>query len=158
MGWYVRRSMKIAPGVRVNFSNRGLGMSVGTRGVHISQSATGRRTFSAGLPGTGIRYRETVSTKRTRAARAAAPEPTPVVAPEVSNLPPKVKTTTPWRVLGWFVGVMLLIAGLGEIVSPATSPANPWWYGPSWVVVGVVIVMWLRATRHAYRVPRVDAE
>ena len=71
MGWYVRRSMKIAPGIRVNFSKRGMGVSVGTRGMHVSRSATGRKTFSAGIPGTGISYRETISpSKRTRKPRS----------------------------------------------------------------------------------------
>jgi hypothetical protein len=69
--------MKIAPGIRVNFSKRGMGVSVGTRGMHVSRSATGRKTFSAGIPGTGISYRETISpAKRTRKPRAVAPDST----------------------------------------------------------------------------------
>lgn len=60
MALYFRRSMKIAPGVRLNFSKRGVGVSVGVRGAHVSRSATGKTTVSAGIPGTGISARETV--------------------------------------------------------------------------------------------------
>jgi hypothetical protein len=61
MGFYFRRSKKLLPGVRVNLTAKGLGVSVGGKGIHVSQSATGKQTFSAGLPGTGLRYRKSIS-------------------------------------------------------------------------------------------------
>jgi hypothetical protein len=60
MGFYFRRSKKLLPGVRVNLTAKGLGVSIGGKGIHVSQSATGKQTFSAGLPGTGLRYRKTL--------------------------------------------------------------------------------------------------
>ncbi len=34
MGWSFRESIKILPGVRLNFSRRGIGASIGTKGLH----------------------------------------------------------------------------------------------------------------------------
>ena len=148
MGWYVRRSMKIAPGVRVNLSNRGLGVSVGTRGVHVSSSATGRQTFSAGLPGTGVRYRKSLNSgKRTR-SRATTPE-----APDdVTNLPEGVATTSLWRTLWWCGSVFLAFAGLGATFAPA--PGTSWWVGPLEIAGATLIITQLWRTRHDHRVPR----
>lgn len=87
MGFRMRKSFKIAPGVRLNVSKSGIGASVGTRGVRYSVHSSGRRTRSVGLPGTGIGYVSTTSrTSRSRgssaATRSRAPEapPTPRAA------------------------------------------------------------------------------
>lgn len=56
MGLRYRKSFKIAPGVRVNLSKKGVGMSVGTKGARYSVSSTGRRTTTIGIPGTGLSY------------------------------------------------------------------------------------------------------
>ena len=49
-----RRSLKIAPGVRINFNTHSTSLSLGPRGAHYTMSSTGRRTVSAGIPGTGL--------------------------------------------------------------------------------------------------------
>jgi hypothetical protein len=53
MGFRMRKSMKVAPGVRLNVSKTGLGGSVGAGGVRYSAHSSGRRTVSArsGVPG-----------------------------------------------------------------------------------------------------------
>ncbi|MBR8458433.1 DUF4236 domain-containing protein [Burkholderia dolosa] len=62
MGWGFRKSVKIAPGIRVNFSKSGVSTSVGGRGF--TYNTRGRVTAS--IPGTGIRYtHSTKSAKRT---------------------------------------------------------------------------------------------
>jgi uncharacterized protein DUF4236 len=48
-----RRSIRIAPGVRVNLGLHGAGLSIGSRGLHIGMNRRGMYT-SAGIPGTGI--------------------------------------------------------------------------------------------------------
>src|SRR5690606_34685138 len=48
-----RKSFKVAPGVRLNVSKSGLGMSVGTRGARVGVGPRGAYT-SVGIPGTGI--------------------------------------------------------------------------------------------------------
>ena len=72
MGLNFRRSMKIAPGIRLNFSKNGIGASFGPRGAKYSISPTGRRTISTGIPGTGISYREQINStaKSSRSRRA----------------------------------------------------------------------------------------
>ena len=57
-----RRSIKIAPGVRLNVTKTGFGVTAGVRGAHYSVHSSGRRTRSIGLPGTGLYYQDRSST------------------------------------------------------------------------------------------------
>lgn len=59
MGFRFRRSVKIAPGVRLNIGKKSVGISVGTRGARVSANSQGRMTASAGIPGAGVSYVET---------------------------------------------------------------------------------------------------
>ncbi|WP_321854661.1 DUF4236 domain-containing protein [Paraburkholderia tropica] len=52
MGWGFRKSIKIAPGVRLNLSKSGVSTSIGGKGF--TYNTRGRVTAS--IPGTGIRY------------------------------------------------------------------------------------------------------
>lgn len=63
MGLRFRKSFKVAPGVRVNVSKSGVGMSFGGRGLRYSVHSSGRRTSTVGIPGTGISYSSTSSSK-----------------------------------------------------------------------------------------------
>lgn len=56
MGLRFRKSIKVAPGVRVNVGKKSVGVSVGTKGARASINSSGRRTTSVGIPGTGISY------------------------------------------------------------------------------------------------------
>ncbi|HPS41044.1 MAG TPA: DUF4236 domain-containing protein [Anaerolineaceae bacterium] len=53
MGFRLRRSLKIAPGVRLNISKKGIGTSVGVKGMHISSGPSGSR-MTTSIPGTGL--------------------------------------------------------------------------------------------------------
>ena len=57
MGLRFRRSIRIFPGVRLNFSRSGISTSVGVRGAHVTMGKNGTRT-TVGLPGTGLSYSE----------------------------------------------------------------------------------------------------
>jgi hypothetical protein len=48
----------VLPGVHINLSLSGIGVSVGRRGVHAGVTARGQRYVSAGLPGTGLSVRQ----------------------------------------------------------------------------------------------------
>jgi len=48
-----RHSIRLAPGVRLNLSKGGAGLSVGPRGLHVGVGPRGAYS-SAGLPGTGL--------------------------------------------------------------------------------------------------------
>jgi hypothetical protein len=56
MGYFrFHRSLGIIPGVRVNFSKSGLGLSLGVPGARYSMGPRGRR-LTVGIPGTGLSY------------------------------------------------------------------------------------------------------
>ena len=59
MGVRFRKSVKVAPGVKVNFSNKSAGVSVGTNGARVSVNSSGRKTTTVGIPGTGLSYVKT---------------------------------------------------------------------------------------------------
>ena len=56
MGLRARKSIKIAPGVKVNLSTKSVGLSFGGKGATYSVNSSGRRTTTVGIPGTGISY------------------------------------------------------------------------------------------------------
>lgn len=56
-----RKRLKLAPGLSLNISKKGLGLSAGPKGLKASVSAQGRLTGSAGIPGSGISYRKTLN-------------------------------------------------------------------------------------------------
>lgn len=64
MGFRFRRSVKIAPGVRLNVGKKSASVSFGVKGARHTISTTGRRTTSIGIPGTGLYYTESSSSKK----------------------------------------------------------------------------------------------
>lgn len=63
MGLRIRKSIKIAPGVRLNFGKKGISTSIGKRGAGITIGPTGT-TAHIGIPGTGISYVKKVGTTK----------------------------------------------------------------------------------------------
>ncbi|MBO0907805.1 DUF4236 domain-containing protein [Arthrobacter sunyaminii] len=61
MGFRVRKSFKIAPGIRLTVTPKTIGISAGVKGARISANSSGRVTRTVGLPGTGIYHTETLS-------------------------------------------------------------------------------------------------
>lgn len=57
MGLNFRKSIKIAPGIKLNVSKRGIGVSAGVKGARVSVNSKGRVSKSVGIPGTGVSYR-----------------------------------------------------------------------------------------------------
>jgi hypothetical protein len=49
-----RKSIKLGPGVRMNFNKRSVGMTIGGRGAHFSVNTSGRTQTTSGIPGTGL--------------------------------------------------------------------------------------------------------
>lgn len=66
MGLRFRKSIKIAPGIRLNIGKKSAGISFGGKGVRYSVNTSGRRTASVGIPGSGLYYTKTTNAKRTR--------------------------------------------------------------------------------------------
>lgn len=73
MGFRFQRRITLAPGLRLNLSRRGLGLSVGPRGAALSVGPSGVHGH-AGIPGTGLAYRQQLNT-RTGHAPKADPSP-----------------------------------------------------------------------------------
>lgn len=70
MGWRFRKRVKIAPGVNMNISQRGLGMSVGGKYGRVSVSPTGRVTGTQSIPGTGLYHQQTLTAPKSRQSSA----------------------------------------------------------------------------------------
>lgn len=88
MGFRMRRSIKIAPGVRLNVSSKSVGLSAGVRGARMSVNSSGRTTATVGIPGTGISYRKTSSTGRASTASRTVAGRTPVSPPQAKKVKP----------------------------------------------------------------------
>ncbi|RUV67667.1 DUF4236 domain-containing protein [Mesorhizobium sp.] len=59
-----RKSVRIAPGVRINLNAKSASVRVGPKGLGYTVSTTGKKRLSASIPGTGLSYSEVVSSKR----------------------------------------------------------------------------------------------
>jgi len=59
MGIRFRKSIKLAPGIKLNISKKSVGISAGTKGARVSVNSNGKITKSIGIPGTGVSYVKT---------------------------------------------------------------------------------------------------
>jgi len=94
MGFRMRKSIKVAPGVRLNVSKSGVGASVGGRGGRYSVHSSGRRTVSAGsgiVP--GVYYQKSGGGGRSRSggfrSQAAAQQLAPPALKKPGLFAPK---------------------------------------------------------------------
>ena len=60
MGFRFRKSLKIAPGVRLNVGKKSAGVSFGGKGLRYSINSSGRKTATVGIPGSGLSYSTSV--------------------------------------------------------------------------------------------------
>lgn len=51
-----RKSIKLAPGVKLNLNKKSTGITFGGKGFHYTVNSKGKRTASVGIPGTGLSY------------------------------------------------------------------------------------------------------
>lgn len=65
MGFRFRKSLKIAPGLRINLSKSGVSYSLGRRGLTTNISSRGIRE-TVGIPGTGLSYSKNISENHER--------------------------------------------------------------------------------------------
>lgn len=71
MAFRFRRSIRVAPGVRINLGKKSASVSIGRKGMRFTQSTTGRSTRTLGIPGTGMSWTSSSSPKRTSAGQEA---------------------------------------------------------------------------------------
>ncbi|MBQ4238666.1 MAG: DUF4236 domain-containing protein, partial [Ruminococcus sp.] len=74
MGLRFRKTISLLPGVRLNISKSGLGISAGIPGLRGSINTSGRVTGTASIPGTGVSYVKTkqLGSKKKKAEKSAA--------------------------------------------------------------------------------------
>ena len=60
MAWNYRKRIKIAPGIHLNFSNKGISTSIGPKGAKVTFGKDGTY-LNKSIPGTGLYSREKIS-------------------------------------------------------------------------------------------------
>src|SRR5882672_2942036 len=102
-----RRSIHILPGIRLNFSKRGVSTSIGVKGAHVTLGHGKTRT-TVGLPGTGLSF-----TYIEGARKAQQDAPGKAQPHAVSSLPqPAPRARLPWAIARLAVfACILAIAG-----------------------------------------------
>lgn len=71
MGFRFRKSIKIFPGLKINFNKKSSSVTFGSKGAHYTISSSGKRTGTVGIPGTGISYTATSNSPK----KSSAPTP-----------------------------------------------------------------------------------
>ena len=103
MGFRFRKSIRIAPGVRLNLGKRGGSVSLGGRGGTVNVSKDDVRT-TIGVPGTGVSY--------SHLDRWRGPRPSQPPAPTGASSPPLHKAPSFSRatVQGIIITAVVLVA------------------------------------------------
>lgn len=97
MGLRLRKSVKIAPGVRLNIGKKSVGVSAGVKGYRKSINSSGRVTTSIGTPVAGVSYVKTknLKSKKKKAASnrasSTAAASSSASSPAVAAAPVKVQ-------------------------------------------------------------------
>jgi hypothetical protein len=97
MGFRFHRSIKILPGIRLNFGKRGVSTSIGVRGAHLTFGKAGTRT-TVGLPGTGLSFTHLDKQRRERLV---------ALAPALNS---SASPGRAWRGWLWIVLIVFAIA------------------------------------------------
>lgn len=84
MGWRFRKSIKILPGVKLNFGTKNTSITIGGYGVHRTYSTSGRVTNSVSIPGTGLYYTSssTNGTKNSSNRNSSTSQSVNMIAPQ----------------------------------------------------------------------------
>lgn len=70
-----RKSIKVAPGVKINLNKNSVSVTTGTKGLHHTVSSNGSRTTSAGIPGTGVSYVKTTRSSSSNSKKSTTDNP-----------------------------------------------------------------------------------
>ncbi|MEA4933105.1 MAG: DUF4236 domain-containing protein [Lawsonibacter sp.] len=105
MAMRFRKSKKIAPGVRLNFSGRSASVSIGPRGLKKTFSTTGRTTTTAGIPGSGLSYSTRSGSSRGRSCGSVASSGESLAFCPSSQRPTSPKSKTVALLLCIFLGM-----------------------------------------------------
>jgi Protein of unknown function (DUF4236) len=92
-GWKLRtwRRIRVAPGVTLNLSNRGVSTSIGPRGAHVTLGRNGVRE-TVGIPGTGLFLTKTIPRSSAKVVQLPRTAPAPAAAPANDAAAPPAST------------------------------------------------------------------
>ena len=110
MGWRYRKSIKIAPGIKLNFGKKSMGVSIGGKHGGISINSKRGVTARTSIPGTGLSYTQKLGGKKNRSRRTASRR---VCHSAVGAAVPVPKPPVVLR--AWYIvlAVLLILGGLG---------------------------------------------
>jgi hypothetical protein len=97
MPFRFHRSIKLLPGIRLNFGKRGVSTSIGVRGAHVTFGKTGTRT-TVGLPGSGLSFTHLDKQRRERLV---------ALDPSLNSSTPRGSASRGWL---WIALLMVVIA------------------------------------------------
>ena len=83
MSLRLRRSVKLAPGLRLNFSGSGVSLSAGPRGATMNFGSRGTY-LSTGIPGTGLYSRTRIDSPAPRSSASSTPQQTVMVKLQIT--------------------------------------------------------------------------
>ena len=110
MGFRFRRSLKILPGVKLNFGGSGTSVSLGGRGFHYTLGSKGTRV-TVGIPGTGLSWSQYSAHPQSRPGGTENP------LPPIDHEPPEQPVSAPLQAIK--------NASAGEINALSTSQLIP---------------------------------
>jgi hypothetical protein len=138
MGIRFRKSIKVAPGVRVNVGKKSSSVSFGGKGFSTSVSPSGRNTRTVGIPGTGISHVSTSGGKRSNVTHHTTTHQKPA-----SSLLLKV-----CGVIMWIIGILALLLA---IVGFTTDGA----VGILFLIIGIPCIffawLWCGASKESHK-------
>jgi len=144
MGFRMRKTIKVAPGVRLNLSKTGASWSVGRKGATVNLK-NGRARVSVGLPGTGLGYTTTLGgAKVSTAPRELVADVTPTGAVARAWLALKVT-------LKALIGCALVTTFIGVAANPfhsASGGLQSLWFLFSLMAASAITVAGLQARRY----------
>lgn len=114
MGFRFRKSVKIAPGVRLNLGKKSAGISIGNKygGVNLNTKTGASTRVSA--PGTGMSYTQKIGRSRKRSSNPLHDESTD----SNTSAPKKPFYKRPWFIV---LIVLLAIGAIWNLVSPENT-------------------------------------
>lgn len=144
MGWRYRKSIKIAPGIKLNVGKKSMGVSIGGKHAGVSVNSKTGVTTRASIPGSGLSYTQRVGGKKNRSRRTSSRPPARAIARSeqpVQKIPVVLRT---WYIV---LAVLCVIGGLANL--PANWEAAICGVG----VGGVMLFLRVKKRRELQAIP-----
>ncbi len=121
MGLRFRKSIKIAPGVKLNLNKKSTSVTVGAKGKHYTVNSNGKTTKTVGIPGTGLSYSITSDSSNQKASKKSKS------TAESNNTKPKKKNgcagcLTSFLVVFGILFILFMIIPSGDKKENAKNP------------------------------------